>query len=271
MPDILRRDFAPISEAAWAELDAQAAQTLRQNLAARKVVDFSGPHGWELGAVNAGRVEIASKKAAGGVPWGVRQVQPLIEMRIPFHLRQIEIDNITRGAADADLDPLVDAATRAAQFEDRAVFQGFAQAKITGLLKAAALPAQKLPVKAEDYPAAVAQAVKKMAAAGIVGPYALVLGTDAYYGLVQEAGRGYPPKRAVRDILEGDVLCSPALDGGVVLSTRGGDFELTVGKDFSLGYACHDTEQIEFFLTETFTFRVLEPNAVVVLRAGTGK
>ena len=32
----------------------------------------------------------------------------------------------------------------------------------------------------------------------------------------------------------------PAVNGAVVLSTRGGDFELTVGRDLSIGYASHD-------------------------------
>ncbi|HPC23846.1 MAG TPA: family 1 encapsulin nanocompartment shell protein, partial [Phycisphaerae bacterium] len=66
----------------------------------------------------------------------------------------------------------------------------------------------------------------------------------------------------------GDILWSPALDGGLLLSKRGGDFEMTVGQDIVIGYAHHDRYKVELYLTESFTFRVLEPLAAVALRAG---
>ncbi len=268
MPSILKREFAPISDEAWKELDKQAAGVLRRVLVGRKVVDFSGPHGWDFGAVNLGRLKLAPRKAEGGVGWGVREVQPLIEMRLPLRLKQMELDNLTRGAGDADVDALLAAAASAAKFEDAAIFNGFAGGKIEGILKASSHKPVPLPADAEPYPKAVAQAVKAMSMAGVGGPYALVLGPDAYFTLVQAAKHGYPPRQAVRDILGGDVYMSAVLDGGAVLSTRGGDFELAVGKDFSLGYASHDTDEVELFMTETFTFRVLEPKAAVALSAG---
>ena len=52
-----------------------------------------------------------------------------------------------------------------------------------------------------------------------------------------------------------------AIQGGVLLSVRGGDYELTVGQDLSIGYADHDRHTVELYLTESFTFRVLEPRA----------
>ena len=58
----------------------------------------------------------------------------------------------------------------------------------------------------------------------------------------------------------------PALEGALLLSVRGGDFELTVGQDLSIGYAYHEKHKVELFLTESFTFRVLEPTAAVPLR-----
>ncbi|MBS3734778.1 MAG: bacteriocin family protein [Phycisphaerae bacterium] len=264
MPSILRREFAPISDEAWTELDAQAAGILRRMLTARKIVDFSGPHGWQFAAANAGRLNLAKRKS-GGVGWGVREVQPVVEMRLPISLQQMELDNLTRGAGDADVDALEQAAGEAARFEDDAVFNGFNQGNISGIRKASTHKAMTLPAKAEDYPKTVADAVKTLTLAGIEGPYALVLSPDAYFTLTGSAGRGYPPRKAVQDVLGGDVLMTPVLTGGVVVSTRGGDYELAVGKDFSLGYAGHDSDAVELFLTESFTFRVLEPAAAVVL------
>jgi uncharacterized linocin/CFP29 family protein len=68
---------------------------------------------------------------------------------------------------------------------------------------------------------------------------------------------------------DGPLVWAPALDaGGVLVSTRGGDYELTVGQDLSIGYTAHDRTEVELFLTESFTFRVLEAKAAVQLRAG---
>ena len=48
-----------------------------------------------------------------------RRVQPLVELRTPFTCRAPSSTPIDRGARDADLDPVVDAARRAALAEDR--------------------------------------------------------------------------------------------------------------------------------------------------------
>jgi uncharacterized linocin/CFP29 family protein len=267
MPTILKREFAPISDQAWQELDKEARRVLLGCLVARKVVDFSGPHGWEFAAVNLGRLKIAARKAPGGIAWGTRQVQPVIEVRLPFTLRQIEIDSITRGAADADLDPLQEVVAAAARFEDTAVFQGFAGGDVAGIVKSSAHKPVRLPKDAEQYPRTVAEAVKTLTSAGVEGPYALVLGSDLYFALVQSARTGYPPRKTIEQLLGGDILHTPVLTGGLVVTTRGGDFELSVGKDFSLGYAGHDRDGVELFITESFTFRVIEPRAAVVLAA----
>jgi uncharacterized linocin/CFP29 family protein len=90
--------MAPISDKAWAEIDNQAQRTLKGNLSARKVVDFSGPHGLELGAVNLGLLKLPEGDNARTAPWGLRQVLPLVEVRIPFTLKIWELDNVDRGA-----------------------------------------------------------------------------------------------------------------------------------------------------------------------------
>jgi len=86
--------------------------------------------------------------------------------------------------------------------------------------------------------------------------------------LMQSHRQGYPPRRIIRDLIGGSILLSQALEGGLLLSTAGGDFEMTVGQDLSVGYASHDRRHVELFITESFTFRVLEPLAAVEFRAG---
>lgn len=265
MPSILKREFAPISDEAWAALDEEAARFLRANLTARKLVDFTGPNGWEFGALNLGRLRDTQQQ--GEIHWGVREVKPLTEIRTFFTLGQFEVDNLTRGKPDVDLEPLQKATVQAARFEDAAVFNGFEGGGITGLAQASEHDPVALPGDPSEYPAAVSAAMKALRSASVDGPCDLVLSPDAYYDLMGAARTGYPPHRVVAEMIGGDIHVSEALTGGLLVSTRGGDAELAVGTDFSIGYTDHDRHNVEFFLTESFTFRVIDPAAVVVLNA----
>jgi len=264
MNDLLKRTLAPLTDAAWAEIDEAARRIFQAHLSARTLVDFDGPHGWEHAAVNLGRLELARKGEP--IPWGIRQVQPLIELRVGFSLTQMEVDNISRGCKDPDLSALEDTVRQVALFEETAIYQGFAPGGIKGILEASGHKPISLPADARQYPKAVAQALRELRQAAIGGPFALVLGTDAYCALMQAGESGYPPRRIIRDMLGGQILSTAAITGGLVLTTRGGDFELTVGQDLSIGYASHDRDKVELFLTESFTFRVLEPAAAIALK-----
>jgi uncharacterized linocin/CFP29 family protein len=266
MQDRLRRSLAPLSEAAWEEVDAAAAQVLKGQLSARKLVDFDGPHGPQFGAANLGRLAVSDSDGPGGVPWGRREVRPLIEVRIPFVVSQMELDNVDRGCKDTDLSAVEEAARKLVTFEETAIYQGFKAGDITGMIPAAEHEALHLHSDADKLTESAAKGVKRLRRAGVGGPYALVLGTEHYYPLMQAGKSGYPPKRIIRDTLGGEILWSPAVEDGVLLSTRGGDFELVVGEDISIGYAMHDRDNVELYLTESFTFRVLDPAAAIVLR-----
>ncbi len=267
MTDLLRRSMAPISDKAWAEIDAQAKRTLAGNLSGRSLVDFSGPHGWEFGAVNLGLLKIPEGDGARSTPWGLRQVLPLVEIRIPFTLKIWELDNVDRGAKAPDLDALIGAARKIAGFEENAVYQGLPAAGIEGLIPASSHKPVALPKTADGFTAAVESAVLSLQKAGVGGPYALVLGTAPYEMLMAGADHGYPLLKKIKGLAESGVAWSPALDGGILLSRRGGDFEFTCGQDLSIGYKSHSASEVELYLTESFTFRVLEPAATVELKS----
>ncbi|MCU1651290.1 MAG: Linocin bacteriocin protein, partial [Pseudonocardia sp.] len=55
--DHLLRDIAPIPTGAWAQIDDEARERLVPLLAARRVVDWTGPGGWEHSAVSLGRTQ----------------------------------------------------------------------------------------------------------------------------------------------------------------------------------------------------------------------
>jgi uncharacterized linocin/CFP29 family protein len=260
----LHRELAPLSEAAWGEIESEAKRTLTATLAARKIVDFVGPKGLGKSAVRTGRQQQISSGGEKGVEASLREMQPLVEIRVPFELDRAEIDAIDRGAKDADLDPVVEAAQRAARFEDRAVFHGHAPALIRGLCEAAGDPIA-LTENYEDYPLAVSRAVTRMRSAGVDGPYAIALGRQCYTGIAQTTNGGYPVLQHVKRLVEGPLVFAPAVDGAAVVSMRGDDFELTVGQDLSIGYLDHDREKVRLYFQESFTFRVLTPHAAVAL------
>jgi uncharacterized linocin/CFP29 family protein len=264
--DILKQSVAPITSEAWSGINAQAARILKANLTARRVVDFSGPHGWEYSAVNIGRLGLATEKPQKDIHWGTRLVQPLVELRVPFFLKQMELDCISRGAKDPDLGPLDEAISKAARFEDTAVFQGFAGGGVQGILQAASHKPITLTDEAASLLPAVSEGARGLMDAGVDGPYALVLGSKPHQMLVQGQPTGYPLRKRIESLVSGGIHWTPVLDGGVILSTRGGDFELTVGQDFSIGYCSHDRDRVELYVAESFTFRVLEPAAAVPLK-----
>lgn len=269
MVDMLRRTIAPLTDDAWHELDTRASRVLKTLLTARTLVDFQGPHGWQLGAVNLGRLEVSSEPGPQLVPWGVRRMLPLVELRIPFTLTQIELDNIARGSRDADLAPMEVAARRIALFEEEAIYRGFPEGQIAGILPCSRHEPIPLPAQGEHFPAAVARAYEVLNLAGSPGPYALVLGQEAFCHLMQPSAPAYLPHRVIQEMLGAKILMSPVLPGGVLLSSASGNFELTVGQDLSIGYAVHDREHVELYFTESFTFRVLEATAAVELRPET--
>jgi uncharacterized linocin/CFP29 family protein len=267
--DLLKRRHAPLTDEAWKQVDDEAARVLKLYLAGRKVVDFSGPHGWAHGGVNTGRLTLLGKSPLAGVSTALRVVQPLVEIRAGFGMKIAELDDASRGAADLDLDPVIAVAERVARTEDTAIFHGFSDAHITGIIDAS--PHKAVPVSAIlEWPRAVVAALEVLRAAGMTGPYALALGLQAYDELDADSEDGYPLRRRIEESLpEVRLVWAPALQGGAVLmSARGGDFELTVGQDLSVGYAGHDRTDVELYITESFTFRVLEEKAAVYLRRG---
>ena len=52
----LYRELAPISDAAWADIEQEARRTFEQHVAARRVVDLTGPDGPLLASVNTGHL-----------------------------------------------------------------------------------------------------------------------------------------------------------------------------------------------------------------------
>jgi len=263
----LYRDLAPISDAAWAEIDDEAKRTLTHFLAARRLVDFNGPLGYDASAISLGRLSDLKDQPGDGVVASTRKVLPLVELRRPFVLKRSEIESIDRGARDAELDPLVDACRALASAEDRMVFDGYAAAGVEGLSAASPHTPIHLTEEFEKYANHVAKAVSVLKDAGVAGPYAIALGPRCYAGVIEATEKGgYPILHHLELILDGPVVWAPAVDGAIVLSQRGGDAELTIGEDVSIAYKSHDADTVTLELQESATFVATTPEAAIAMR-----
>lgn len=260
----LHRELAPISDAAWAQIEEETARTFKRYLAGRRVVDVRGPSGTALSAVGTGHLRpIDSSK--DGVIARQREVKALVELRFPFDLDRQAIDDVERGANDSDWQPAKNAARQIAFAEDGAIFDGYTAAGIVGIRQGTSNPKMLLPADVRQYPDAIAQALSQLRLVGVNGPYAVLLGADAYTALAETSDHGYPVLEHVKRLVGDKIIWTPAIEGAFVLTTRGGDFELHIGQDVSIGYLSHTDTAVRLYLQETFTFLLLTSEAAVAL------
>ncbi len=240
----LHRELAPISEAAWAEIEEEASRTLKRHLAARRVVDVQGPKGVELSAVGTGHL-LQIQAPGEGVQAVQREAKALVELRVPFELTRQAIDDVERGRDRFRLVAGEGGGARKIAFaEDRAVFDGYAAAGIQGIREG------------------------REQCAGCTSRQC-----ERLFGCSREGGRPIAPRRRQRAV-RADTRCRgvygrqrrnatrairsftissawwteglfgrPPIEGGFVVTTRGGDFELDLGQDISIGYQSHSNHR----------------------------
>ncbi len=192
-------------------------------------------------------------------------MKALVELRVPFELDRQAIDDVERGANDSDWQPAKDAARQIAFAEDGAIFEGYTAANIVGIREGTSNPKMVLPADVRQYPDAIAQALSQLRLAGVNGPSAVLLGAEAYTALAETSDRGYPVLEHVKRLVEDKIIWTPAVEGAFVLTTRGGDFDLHIGQDVSIGYLSHSDSAVRLYLQETFTFLLLTSEAAVAL------
>jgi uncharacterized linocin/CFP29 family protein len=262
----LLRGHAPLTDSNWKLLNDEARERLAGPLAARRLVDFVGPQGWEHSSTNLGRVD-SVEVGEEGVNALQRRVLPLVEVRVDFTVSRAEMRDDDRGAVDVDLESLDLAAHQIAVAENSAVFNGWAKAGIHGVVESSPFEPEPLGASADAYPRSVARAIEGLREAGVEGPYGLALGPDEYIKVIETAEHGgYPLFDHLRKILDGgQIVWAPGLRGAVTISLRGGDFLFESGQDLSIGYDHHDADQVHLYLEESFSFVVATPEAAAPL------
>lgn len=262
----LYRELAPISEAAWAQIERETARTFKRYVAGRRVVDMPGAKGAGLSAVGTGHVRPIDPPREGVIA-KLREARAVVELRVPFELDRQSIDDVERGANDSNWQPAKDAARQIAFAEDSAVFDGYAAAGIVGIRQGTSNPKLALPADVREYPDAIAQSLSQLRLVGVNGPYSVLFGADAYTALSETSDHGYPVLEHIKRLVDNKIIWAPAIEGAFVVTTRGGDFELDIGQDVSVGYLSHTESTVRLYLQETFTFLLLTAEASVALSA----
>lgn len=263
--DILRKSLAPVSEQAWEEIYDEARNTLQTVLSARRFVDVDGPKGLDFSAVKLGKLDIPARQVKKDVQYGIYKILPLVETRIPFELDIWELDNVERGNEDIDLDNLQEAAYKIAAFEEKAIYHGFKQANIEGMLNTSDYSSMELPENMDSIVELLSQAIVQFQKKGVHGPFNFVVG-PAIYQKLNSHMKGYPLRKQVEQVIEGEIILSHEIDHALLISARGGDFRLTLGKDLSIGYENHDNKKVQLYLMESFTFQILDPAAIMLFK-----
>ncbi|MTI46353.1 family 1 encapsulin nanocompartment shell protein [Sporosalibacterium faouarense] len=256
---MLQRSLAPITNEAWEEIDSRAKDVLKAYLSARKVVNVNGPKGWDYTVVPEGRLDIIDDSE---VKYGTYKVKPLVEARVEFELERWELDNLVRGAKDIELDALEEAVKKAALFEEEAIYNGNKKVELNGLVNESDNEKISLGNDPNTIMAAISEGVLKLREAFSDKPYTLVVGKEAWKRLNMKV-EGYPLIKQVEDLLGTKVVFSHVLDGAILIPYDHEDLEMTIGNDFSIGYQSTNGNKVKFFITESFTFRILDKALIV--------
>ena len=264
----LRRGAAPLSEKVWKEVDEIAGSMFKQTVVARRILEFDGPRGWNHVATQLGTFNPAqTPQYSGKVRFSVPDVMLLTELRADFTIPWIDIDIFERVGPRLEARSIEDAARDMALAEDALTFYG--TSTNSGILSSRDTPRMALSnwTQPGRLVADLLGAIEKLDTLGVKGPYEAVFSPHHYYSYLRQTGEGgaYPAAKQL-GIVIAKVYNSPVIDGALVFSTRGGDFLITVGGDFTVGYRWHDETAVHLFCVETVAAQLLTPEAACIIR-----
>lgn len=263
--NILKKELAPITENAWNEIEEQSERVINEYLTGRKIANVIGPAGIELGAISTGRLLVPSDQNKDGVQIGIREVIPLLEVRKPFAMDLWELDNASRGAKDLDLGVVEKAAQQIAGFEDQCLYSGFDNSLAPGLMNAVTEKPVKVKLNASDFLSVVADQILSLQKNAVEGPFTMILPDKVWISLVSDS-TSYPFKLLLKEIIGGDIIIHHHNEDVFLVSQRGGDIELHLGQDISLGYEGHDQKKVKLFYSESFTYQIHGPEAIRIIK-----
>ncbi|MFP4365658.1 MAG: family 1 encapsulin nanocompartment shell protein [Bacteroidales bacterium] len=262
--DILKQSLAPISAEAWQEIKSEAKRFLNTHLSARRFIEVSEPKGWDFASIPTGRLVLPDNQDKDAVHYGIHQVQPLVEPRLHFNLNIWELDNLTRGAKDIDLDAMEEAALKFAEFEERAIFYGMKNASITGLKDCNKDNKLDFPGQIDGLLPVISEGITRLAEKSISGPYALIVSPEKWKQISSHV-KGYPLRVHLERILGGPVILSHFIEEAFLVPAHADDLNLILGQDISIGYESHNEREVRLYFTESFTMKINDPESIILI------
>ena len=256
----LHRELAPISDAAWADIEDEARRTFTRHVAGRRVVDVIGPAGEPLSAVGTGHLPAvepprrrcararapgaAARRVAGrrspspGRPWTTSSAAP----RTRTGSRSRTPPSRSRSPRTA---PSSTASPRPAS-------PGIAPAASNPPLAAARR-------RRATYPDAVAQALSALRLAGVDGPYSLLLSRRRVHRGRRDHRPRLPDPRAPRPGARRrrrDRLGARASTARCCCPPAAATTSCTWARTCRSATSSHDADPIELYFQESLTFLV---------------
>lgn len=252
----LNKNLAPISDKAWEILNFRTKEILTKIISARKVItlkNIGSSRGIATGNLNIKKLE--------NLEYGVYEYIPLIETRFNFTLNRWELDNAERGNDNINLNNLDEAIFKAAKFEEELIYNGLDD--IRGLISSCKNPSIKLGDTSKEILTNLSRAMIILRDNYISEKLDLVVNYNTWIKL-NSIESLVPLIERIENLINGNVIVSKFIPNSILIPHKSENFELAIGNDFSIGYQNHTSRDITFFITESFTFKVIDVNSFVV-------
>ncbi len=263
--EILNRTNAPFGNAVWTTIDETISEFLTKRLNLRAVVDFDETATYTTDSISTGKTSLLSNE--NGIEVLTREPIKMVEIKKNFEISKDVIEDIKRGKKDFEDRAFAKVSNDFASIENNIILYGLAQANIEGI--ASHNDVKTIDVKnTKEILKEVAKSLGVFNQEFISGPYKLIVSSNTLANLYTEFFDGISLKTKLDDILgvDGIIVNQDIGDDKIMLiSLRGGDFEYFSGLDVSIGFEKTNEDSVELFLLMTCAFRVVTPEAAIVL------
>jgi uncharacterized linocin/CFP29 family protein len=262
--EVLNQSSLPFSNSVWSVIEEEIGEYLAKRLTLRSVVDFRSEYSFETDAIATKNLQTVISQ--DGLNVATREPIKMMEVKKHFVVPTEVIEDIKRNKSDFDTDALMEAANAFAAFENQTILNGNSSANIEGLLSSVENRVEANNTK--EILMAVAKSLGIFNANFVDAPFKLVVSSTTMAKLYTQSFDGISLKSKIDEILGSDAVVINQEIGdemALVVAQRGGDFEFYSGMDVSLGFEKETSQGVELFLMQTFAFRNLAPEALVVI------
>lgn len=263
--EILNRTNAPFGANVWSTIDSTISQFLEKRLNLRSLVDFDSNYDYDTDSISTkNSSEIVNKK---NILINVREPIRMVEIKNYFTISKNVIEEIKKAKKDFDDKEFANAANEFSAIENEILLKGLAKANIKGILSNNEI--EKIDVKnTKDILITTAKTLGIFNKNFVNGPFKMVVSSSTLAKLYTEFFDRISLKTKIDDILGANSIVVNQDIGDdkiLIISQRGGDFEFYSGLDVSVGFEKELEDSLEFFLIETCAFRLINPEASILL------